>query len=281
MAIIETARMYVAAQQYPWWQITRRSGMDWEAALPQVFTQVSQAGIQGWEPSLQSAAEVQPLAALLEQHQLLMRSCYAGGEFHTERAAETIERIAGIAQAAKPHGVEVVVVNPDPISWGGPENKTDEQLRTQTDALATLGHRLHELGMVLGYHTHDAEMRAAAREFHHMMLATDPAHVGLCLDAHWMYRGAENSVVALLDVVRLYGNRVKLVHLRQSHNGIWSETCEAGDIDYATIALQLARHEIHPLLVLEQAIEQGTPQTMTPVEAHRRGRAYVEHVFRR
>ena len=46
----------------------------------------------------------------------------------------------------------------------------------------------------------------------------------LCLDTHWIYRGAGNSNVALFDILKLYGDRVVSLHLRQSVGGVWSET---------------------------------------------------------
>ena len=85
--------------------------------------------------------------------------------------------------------------------------------------------------MVLAYHNHDAEMREGAREFHHMLTGTDPANVKLCLDAHWIYRGSGNSQVALFDIVEIYVDRIVELHLRQSHDGIWSEVFGEGDIN--------------------------------------------------
>jgi hypothetical protein len=181
----------------------------WEAALPEVLAQVVEAGIPGWEPSFQDVSEVGPLAELLKRYGLRMRSFYVGGEMHTAAADQTIARMLTIARAAVQAGAEVAVVNPNPIQWGAAENKTDAQLEAQAQALDTLGREFRALGLTLAYHTHDAEMRASAREFHHMLLATDPAHVSLCLDTHWIYRGAENSQVALRDITRLYGARIR------------------------------------------------------------------------
>ena len=115
------------------------------------------------------------------------------------------------------------MTNPSPIRWGGPQSKTDDQLKLQARLLSQLGARLSDLGLVLAYHNHDAELRHAAREFHHMMLGTDPSTVTLCLDAHWIYRGSGNSSVALFDVLKLYGPRISELHLRQSRDGVWTE----------------------------------------------------------
>ena len=75
--------------------------------------------------------------------------------------------------------------------------------------------RLQAMSMTLAYHNHDMEMRCSAREFHHMMLGTDPELVTLCLDAHWIYRGSEDSSVALFDIVKLYVKRISEFHIRQ------------------------------------------------------------------
>jgi inosose dehydratase len=133
--------------------------------------------------------------------------------------------------------------------------------------------------MTLAYHNHDVELRQAAREFHHMMVGTDPGRVALCLDPHWIYRGAGNSQIALFDIVRLYGRRVIEVHLRQSANGVWCEAFGPGDIDYAKLISTLQRMGAYPHLVLEQAVETGTPHTLDVIDAHRQGLRYAHSLF--
>jgi inosose dehydratase len=110
-------------------------------------------------------------------------------------------------------------------------------------------------------------------------LGTDPKLLSLCLDAHWVYRGAGNSQLALLDVVKLYGSRIIEVHLRQSTENVWAETFGEGDIDYRAVASQLIRIGVKPHLVLEVAVEEGTPKTLDPVEAHRQSSEYARKVF--
>jgi inosose dehydratase len=131
----------------------------------------------------------------------------------------------------------------------------------------------------LAYHNHDIELRNAAREFHHMMVGTDPTCVTLCLDAHWIYRGAGNSQVALFDVLKLYGSRISELHLRQSKDNIWTETFDDGDIDYPALAKYLLDIGVKPHIVLEQAVEAGSPKTMGPVEAFRKSSQYARQIF--
>ncbi|MBN2451692.1 MAG: sugar phosphate isomerase/epimerase, partial [Lentisphaeria bacterium] len=115
--------------------------------------------------------------------------------------------------------------------------------------------------------------------FHHMMVGTCPRHVALCLDAHWIFRGAGNSMVAVRDVVRLYGQRVVELHLRQSVGGVWQEVFGPGDIDYAWIRRHLQDLGVQPHLVLEQAVERASPQTRNAAAAHRESCAFARELF--
>ena len=142
-----------------------------------------------------------------------------------------------------------------------------------------LGLQLKAMGLTLSYHNHDIELRNAAREFHHMMVGTDPAYVTLCLDAHWVYRGAGNSSVALFDILKLYGSRIAELHLRQSKENIWTEAFEDGDINYRRLAKYLLDIDVLPHIVLEQAVEKGTPKTKDTVEAFRQSSKYARRIF--
>ena len=270
----------IACQQYPWFTFFDREGKDWGNDLGYSMQQVVAAGFEGFEPSFGSAEEISTLTPHLQQKQVQTYSLYVNSLLHDPAQWEaSASEALKIALAAKPLGVKIVVTNPSPIRWGGDENKTDEQLRLQARALNELGAKLRQNGLMLAYHNHDAEMRNSAREFHHMMLGTEPENVRLCLDAHWIYRGSGNSQVALFDLVKLYLDRIEELHLRQSQNGVWTEAFGPGDIDYERLATMLRSKRKRPHLVLEQAVENGTPETMDAVEAHRQSLAYAEKIF--
>ena len=52
-----------------------------------------------------------------------------------------------------------------------------------------------------------------------------------------------------------------------------------GDIDYPAFVEALMAMGIRPHLVLEQAVEEGTPHTLSALEAHRQTHAYAARVF--
>lgn len=274
--------LHLASNVYSWHVFYRREGKDFGAMLDEGLSDVKASGIDGYEPSVASADEVRKLGPLLKKAGLEMRSLYVGSTLHSAPEAEqSIEHILEIARAAKEIGTRIIVTNPNPIRWGGTQPKDDTQLRVQAGALERLGRALNTEGLRLAYHNHDIELKNAAREFHHMMAGTDPQLVTLCLDAHWVFRGSGNSQVALFDVVKLYGSRVTEVHLRQSQNGTWSETFGPGDIDYEGLVQALRGAGATPHWVLEVAVENGTPKTLTPREAHRMSVDYAQKIIQR
>lgn len=268
----------IASNVYPWMTFYQREGRSWASELDRGLGELASAGIESYEPLVSAPEEITRLAPLLRQHGLQMQSVYVASTLHdAEQARGSVANVLRIAEAALGLGTRIIVTNPAPLAGGA--DKTDAQLETQARELDRLGAELRGRGIVLAYHNHAPEMRNSAREYHHMLLATDPANVGLCFEAHWIYRGAGNSQVALFDVLRLYGDRVVSAHLRQSTGGVWNEVFGPGDIDYPRLARELSKLPMRPLLVLEQPVEKGTPQTLSAVEAHRRGVQYLLRLF--
>jgi len=276
----QAGKLHLACNQYPWTVFYRRDNRNFNKELDKGLSELAASGMDGYEPLANNPQEIDRLGPLLKKHNLQMRSLYVNSVLHErDKADESIEAVLAIAEKAKDIGTKIIVTNPSPIQWGGPQNKDDAQLKVQAAALERLGRLLQAMGLTLSYHNHDIELRNAAREFHHMMLGTDPESVTLCLDAHWIYRGAGNSAVALFDVLKLYGPRITELHLRQSKGNIWTETFGEGDIDYPALAKYLLDIGVKPHIVLEQAVETGSPKTMSTLEAFKKSSQYARRVF--
>ncbi len=271
----DDADNHIATNTYPWSTFAGRSGEVCELHSDQLLSEIASTGIAGYEPIIQRTEEFDGLGERLKKHGLEMRSLYVNSTLHEAAMAHnSIEQVIAIAKEAKKIGTHIVVTNPSPIRWGGTEDKSDAQLLCQAKALDQLGAELLKLGVTLAYHNHDAELRQGGREFHHMLTATDPKHVKLCLDSHWVFRGCGDSQVALFDVVTHYSDRIVELHLRQSVDGVWSEAfAMEGDIDYRRLFRTLDEKQIKPHYVLEQAVEGASSKTLTVVDAHRSGRA--------
>ena len=270
------AGLHVAINQ---WSVGAIRGRDErKVSFDEELAELAASGINGLEPGLGSADQVGPLVAQLKKHGLELRSIYTGSALDDRaKIGKEVERIVALATSAKEVGTRIIVTNPSPLP--NRQGKSDEQLKTQAAALDKLGRELAAVGVTLAYHNHDVELQHAAREFHHMMLGTDPRALSLCLDAHWVYRGAGHSQVALFDVVKLYGSRIAELHLRQSTGNVWSETFGDGDIDYRELVKRLVEAGVRPHVVLEQGPEGSTPQTMGTAAVHQRSVRYVREVF--
>ena len=270
----------LSCNAYTWHTFYQREKKQWMADPDASLSEYVKTGLTAYEPSVNNADEVRKLAPYLAKYRLAMPSLYVNSSLHeADEARKSIDAVLRIADAAKPLGTQIIVTNPNPIKWGSDDDKSDAQLIEQAKNLDRLGAELRRRGLTLAYHTHAPEHRQAAREFHHMLLSSDPKNVSLCLDAHWVYRGSGNSQVALFDVVKLYGKRIAEVHIRQSKDGIWQEVFSEGDIDYRRLANDLKALGVRPNLVLEQCLEKGSPDTMGPVAAHKQDIVYAKEVF--
>lgn len=261
----------LACNVYPWMTFFRRAGRDLETEMPAALAELASIGFTSFEPILHDRGTVDMLAELLPQHGLKMVSAYMNSELHTaKKAGASVDHVLEVAAYAKAKlGTHILVTNPSPIRWGGPENKDDGEIKIQAQALDRLGAGLRAEGVTLAYHNHDSELRLGAREFHHMLVATDPANVKFCLDSHWVFRGCGDSEVALFDAVELYADRIVELHLRQSTDGVWDEAFSAeGDINYRRLFDTLSDRGISPLLVMEQAVEDNSPNQHDAVSAH-------------
>jgi inosose dehydratase len=185
-----------------------------------------------------------------------------------------------IAGKAKSLGTKIIVTNPNPIQWGGGPLKNDEQLFCQSTYLDQLGEAISGMGMKLAYHTHDVELLAGAREFHHVLQNTSPENLHFCMDVHWMYRGSGNSQWAVFDTLKMYRDRIVSFHLRQSKDGVWTETFQAnGDIDYPRFVREIEKLGIKAHLVIEQCLEEKTPVQFGAVKAHQINYDEIKKLF--
>jgi inosose dehydratase len=274
------SRFPISCNAYNWTTFYKRENRIWGADMNTCLAEFSKTGIKAYEPSIENAGQALALIPLLKKYEISMPSVYVNSVVHRQEEVEnSIKNVLAIADEVARYGTKIMVTNPSPIRWGGEELKSDDQLIIQAAAMERLGTALREKGITLAYHTHAPEFLAGAREFHHVMLNTRPENVSFCFDVHWVFRGSVDSQVAVFDVLKLYGKRVVELHVRQSLNGIWTETFGEGDIDYTRLVKELKAMNVFPHIVIEQCVEAKTPHTMTGLEAHIKDRLAVEKTF--
>lgn len=270
----------ISSNTYNWLTFYRREGKTWGENWHKDMQTYAKTGLKAFEPSFNSSEEVLTIHEAAAENGIIIPSAYVNSLLHNkEKAQKSVEDVLKIAENFSKTGTKILVTNPTPLKWGGTETKSDKQLATQLYYLEMLGKELRKMGVTLAYHTHDMEMFGGAKEFHHMLQNTSPENVSFCFDVHWVYRGSQNSQLAIFDVLKMYGNRIIELHLRQSTNGIWDETFGLGDIDYQRFANELSKLKVKPHLVIEQCIEDKTPQTLNAVAAHMQDLNMVKAYF--
>lgn len=275
-------KLPISANEYNWVTFYNREGKEWGKDWDACLGEFAKTQIPGFEPSIRDATHLQELIPFLTKYKIKLPSIYVGSLMHEpDLATISCEQIFAIAKKAKASGTKIIVTNPNPIQWGSGPLKNDQQLLCQSSHLESLGKSLRDIGMKLAYHTHDVELKAGAREFHHVLQNTSPENLALCMDVHWIYRGSENSQLAVFDTLKMYGDRIVSFHIRQSQNGIWSETFQPkGDIDYIRFAHEAKKMGINAHYVIEQCLEEKTVRETDVVEANKISYSEINKLFK-
>ena len=270
--ITEPRKTLVGSNVYGWGQYAERDHKSLN--ILEVLSALRDTGYDYLESFLDIARpeENGRFADQLRAKGLQPVSLYTGARLHQAASAkQAVEKILAAARICQQAGFKVFSCNADPIG----REKTEEELKTEADALTDLGKGLNALSMKLGVHQHLPEMASHGREFHYDFDHTDPAVVGWCYDVHWVWKGEVNP----LDGLKQYGNRVVTWHLRQSRDRIWWEDLDTGDVDYAAVAQYAKEHSLPRRFSVELALEPGTKITRSVIENHRRSREFVRRVF--
>jgi inosose dehydratase len=266
----------LSVEGYIWQQYAERQGKPLKAVVGEALSMARQAGFHNVElnqayftPDLQ--AEV---VAALKLNRLLMPSVYVGGVMHEPKGAEqTISLAVEVGGICRPFGCVAIVHNPSPKPAGA--EKTDEELKFQSEALNRMGRTLKAKGFQLRVHHHTPEMASNAREWRYILKTTDPNYVWLCMDLDWVHQGGRDPLALLKEA----GTRVAEVHVRNSKDKLWLESFEPGDVDYSTIARYFDAQHLQPLIVVELAYRRNTVITRPLREDLRLSRIYAEKVF--
>ena len=270
----DASALHIAANSFMCSNYYKRDSKDYLDHL----AEIKRAGIDGIEPGIGTAAEAQSMGERLRNAGLEMRSVYATLNFFKseDEAKASLNKSVAMAKAAAAFGTKILACN----FRTSPEGKTDEEIIRQTAYLDELSHLLAEDGIKLCIHYHTPEWNAAGREIMHAMSQTDPNRVGFCMETHWSYTSGGNSMAAVQAHASTYADRTFEFHLRQSINNVWSETFGDGDIDHVAIAEMFTkRGSPLPLIVLEQAPQRNTPQTMEAFEVFKKSVDYARKIF--
>ena len=263
-------------QPYVWTQVFQKEKISLGDGLERMFAASKGAGYNRIElmdafltPELRGRT-----ADLVRQYDFAVPVVYQGGTFHEAEAAErSIAQILATADAARDLHAEWINTNCNPKK--GRERKSDSELATEARYLNSLGQHLKERGMRLMLHEHDPDMADGAREWRSNLHDTDPKLMWICMDVHWVYRGKQDP----MELLREAGRRIASLHVRNSVQGVWSESFGDGDVDYRAVARFLQGIGYQGMIAVELAYENGTNPTRPLEDDLRMSREYAKRVF--
>jgi inosose dehydratase len=263
-------------QPYVWTQHFNAEKIALRDGLEKLFSASHRAGYKRMEliDSFLAPELKERTASLVRQYNFDIPVVYHGGPFYDAESAErTIGQILQTADAARELHAGWINTNCNPKPKR--ERKTDAELDTEVRYLNRLGEHLKERGMRLMLHNHDADMTEGAREWRYILRRTDAKLVSFCLDVHWVWRGKQDP----LELLRLAGQRLAGLHIRNSVNNVWSESLGEGDVDYAAVTRLLKQMKYKGLLAVELAYEKDTKPARPLEEDLKLSREYAEKVF--
>lgn len=192
-----------------------------EIPIPQVLSEMVQAGYEGTEYGTGLPPDPEALRALLAPYGLELASmfCWISLEDRGRQRGE-VERAVGIARTLGAMGVRELILGlrgsaerirlAGRVPRDGSASLTPARWRTLVDGIQRLTRACQPLGVRLAVHPHAGSYVETREELETLFRITDPKDLGLCVDAgHLVYGGADP-----VEVVETYGPRVRYVHIK-------------------------------------------------------------------
>jgi len=264
---------------------------------PGILDEIRRAGYRATEWSHSLPRDPVRLREDLEARGLEVVGAFEGVDLKEEgRHRDEVARALETARFLRALGAShLVVADPgDPVrrQVAGAVPKEHllgaEALRALARGLEELALRVRELGLALVVHPHAGTYLETPEEVTGLLEATDPTLVALCLDTgHLVYGGGDP-----VELLRVYGDRVGYVHLKDVDPGVLEATRGKGFAEalrryvFAPLGTGVARVPEVVRLLRERGfagvvvLEQDTTPD-DPTETAVRNRVYVEELLAR
>ncbi|HEY1765025.1 MAG TPA: sugar phosphate isomerase/epimerase [Opitutaceae bacterium] len=271
-------RPKVTVGAHPWVYASTRPGFDITPVLPQIFADMSYAGVDGIElmhTALRPDDAVERIADLSRRNALPVIGMSFDGamwnrEMHPLIWADATKVIPRLAQL----GGRTLGTSTGPIRWGLKIPKSEEQLDAQADLLRRLIALCSSHGIVLNLHNHTYEVENGMHELRGTLSRIPDVKLGP--DLNWLVRAGVDPVT----FIRTYGRQIVFMHLRdQAKDGRWVEAMGEGDTDYAAIGRALHEIDFRGDAVIELAFERDFKPTRPIRESLKISREYVRRTM--
>jgi sugar phosphate isomerase/epimerase len=260
---------------HPWVYAATQPNYELTPVLPQIFADLSQAGVDGIElmhTALKPDDAVARIGELSRRHKLpVLGTSFGGAMWDRAQHSAVLDyaelAITRIAQL----GGSTFGTSVGPLRPATPKTrKTVEQLDAQAECLKkiiALGEK-HRVVVNLHNHTYEVE-----NDLHDLKGTLERIpEVKLGPDLNWLIRGGVDPVA----FIRKFGKQIVFLHLRdQGADGRWVEAIGEGVTDFRAIGAALREIDFSGHAMIELAHEKDFKPTRPLGESIKRSREVV------
>ncbi|MHC1766776.1 MAG: sugar phosphate isomerase/epimerase family protein [Verrucomicrobiia bacterium] len=273
---IKPAKVKVGA--HPWVYAATQPKNDITPVLPQIFSDMQYAGLDGVElmhTALLPDDAVARVGELSQKHKLpVMGSSFGGAMWDRSQHGAVLQDAETVIPKLAKLGGRTLGTSVGAISWSQKIRKTPEQLDAQAELLRKLTTLCEKNGVVLNLHNHTYEVENDLHDLKGTLARIPDAKLGP--DLNWLARGGVDPA----QFLRQYGRQIVFLHLRdQNQDGRWSEALCEGAMDYAEIATALREINFQGDAIIELAHESDFKPTRPLRESLKMSRQFVRRVF--
>ena len=272
------ARPKVVVGGHPWVYAATLPNFDITPVLPQIFADMSYAGLAGIElmhEALRPDDAVARIGELSRLHHLpIIGMSFDGAMWNREMHQVVLDDARMKVPRLAKLGGRTLGTSVGPIRWGLKIPKTEQQLDDQAALLRELIALCEQHGVVLNLHNHTYEVE---NDMHDLKgtLARIPG-IKLGPDLNWLVRAGVDPA----SFIRQFGRQIVFMHLRdQKKDGRWSEAMGEGDTDYAAIGRALHEINFEGDAVIELAHEHDFKPTRPLRESFKISREFVRQTL--
>ena len=263
---------------HPWVYAATQPKFDITPVLPQIFADMSYAGMDGIElmhNALRPDSAVERIGALSQQHHLpVIGASFDGAMWNRQQHATIMADAELVIPRLASLGGRTLGISVGPLEWGSKKRKTPEQLDAQAELLRPLMALCKTHGIVPNLHNHTYEVENDLYDLQGTLARIPGARLGP--DLNWLVRGGVDPATFL----REYGSQIVFLHLRdQYRDGRWSEALGEGDMDYTAIHAALQEIHFQGDAIIELAHEQDFKPTRPLRDTLRISRQFVRNTL--
>ncbi|MEO7598403.1 MAG: sugar phosphate isomerase/epimerase [Opitutus sp.] len=260
---------------HAWVYAATQPNYDYTPVLPQIFSDLSYAGVDGLElmhVALKPDDAVERIGNLSRQYSLpILGTSFNGAMFDRAQHSLVLENAELVITRLAQLGGRTLGTSVGQLRGADAKKlKTPEQLDAQVDCLRQITKICEANKVVLNLHNHTYEVENNLHDLKGTLARMPEVKLGP--DLNWLIRGGVDPAT----FIRTYGRQIVFLHLRDQYkDGRWSEAFGEGDTDFKAIAAALHEVNFEGNANIELAHEKDFKPTRPLRDSFKQSRVFV------